>query len=80
LILNGCGSSSLIAVERITEYLKIPQEAPSIIEGFRPPAYWPSDSSGLIVEDLVVKYADHLPAALKSISFEIKPREKGGTL
>jgi hypothetical protein len=29
---------------------------------------------------LVVKYADHLPAALKSISFEIKPREKGGTL
>ncbi|KAA1121719.1 hypothetical protein PGTUg99_020975 [Puccinia graminis f. sp. tritici] len=68
------------AVERITEYLKIPQEAPSIIDSCRPPAYWPSDSSGLIVEDLVVKYADHLPAALKSISFEIKPREKGGAL
>ncbi|KAI9600531.1 hypothetical protein H4Q26_000315 [Puccinia striiformis f. sp. tritici PST-130] len=68
------------AVERITEYLKIPQEAPSIIEGFRPPAYWPSDSSGLIVEKLVVKYADHLPAALKSISFEIKPREKVGII
>ncbi|WAQ92564.1 hypothetical protein PtA15_17A45 [Puccinia triticina] len=68
------------AVERITEYLKIPQEAPSIIESFRPPAYWPSDTSGLIVENLVVKYADHLPAALKAISFEIKPREKVGII
>ncbi|KAA1107610.1 hypothetical protein PGT21_019897 [Puccinia graminis f. sp. tritici] len=68
------------AVERITEYLKIPQEAPSIIDSCRPPAYWPSDLSGLIVEDLVVKYADHLPAALKSISFEIKPREKVGII
>ncbi|PLW40557.1 hypothetical protein PCANC_16781 [Puccinia coronata f. sp. avenae] len=68
------------AVERITEYLTIPQEAPAIIEACRPPAYWPSDTSGLFVENLVVKYADHLPAALKSISFEIKPREKVGII
>jgi len=68
------------AVERITEYLKIPQEAPAVNEAFRPPAYWPSDSSGLFVENLVVKYADHLSPALKSISFEIKPREKVGII
>lgn len=68
------------AVERITEYLKIPQEAPSIIESSRPPAYWPSDHSGLIVENLVVKYADHLTPALKSISFEIQPKEKVGII
>ncbi|MBW0461807.1 hypothetical protein O181_001522 [Austropuccinia psidii MF-1] len=66
------------AVERISEYLEIPQEAPAIIEASRPPAYWPSDNSGLIVEDLVVKYAEHLPPVLKYVSFTIEPRQKVG--
>lgn len=66
-----------LAIERVTEYLNIPQEAPAIIENARPPAYWPSDSSGLIVEGLVVRYASHLPPALKGVCFEIGPHEKG---
>ncbi|EGG07028.1 uncharacterized protein MELLADRAFT_85900 [Melampsora larici-populina 98AG31] len=68
------------AIERVTEYLKIPQEAPAIIEEARPPAYWPSDSSGLIVEGLVVRYAPHLPAALKGLSFSIAPNQKVGVV
>ncbi|KAH9820759.1 P-loop containing nucleoside triphosphate hydrolase protein [Melampsora americana] len=68
------------AIERVTEYLKIPQEAPAIIEDARPPAYWPSDSAGLIVEGLVVRYAPHLPAALNGLSFDIAPNQKVGVV
>jgi ABC-type multidrug transport system fused ATPase/permease subunit len=68
------------SVERIVEYLDVPQEAPAIIESSRPPAYWPSSSGGLVVEDLVVRYAPDLPSALKGISFDVKPGEKIGVV
>lgn len=66
------------SVERIVEYLEVPQEAPAIIEKSRPPAYWPSSDGGIVVEDLVVKYAKFLPDVLRNISFSINPREKIG--
>jgi ABC-type multidrug transport system fused ATPase/permease subunit len=72
------------AVERVTEYLELPQEAPAIIESNRPPAYWPSSSSPssqeefISVEDLVIKYAPDLPAVLHGVSFQIKARERVG--
>jgi ABC-type multidrug transport system fused ATPase/permease subunit len=72
------------AVERVTEYLELPQEAPAIIESNRPPAYWPSSSSPssqeefISVEDLVIKYAPDLPAVLHGVSFKIKARERVG--
>ncbi|KAI0671861.1 P-loop containing nucleoside triphosphate hydrolase protein [Trametes maxima] len=64
------------SVERIVEYLDVPQEAPAIIHEKRPPAAWPSSNGELVVEDLVVKYAPHLPAVLKSLSFRVNPAEK----
>ncbi|TBU25699.1 multidrug resistance-associated ABC transporter [Dichomitus squalens] len=75
----------LNSVERVVEYLDLPQEAPAIIESNRPPAYWPSSTSSnsdsmLIVEDLVVKYAPDLPAVLKGISFTLKAKERVGLL
>lgn len=72
------------SVERITEYLVLPQEPPYIIESNRPPAYWPSGSSpssqdGFIsVENLVIKYAPELPAVLRGVSFKIKAQERIG--
>ncbi|KAF4573251.1 hypothetical protein EYR36_007762 [Pleurotus pulmonarius] len=66
------------SVERIVEYLEVPQEAPAIIEKSRPPAYWPSSEGGIVIEDLVVKYAKFLPDVLRNISFSINPREKIG--
>ncbi|KAK0208709.1 P-loop containing nucleoside triphosphate hydrolase protein [Desarmillaria ectypa] len=68
------------SVERVVEYLDLPQEAPAIIEKSRPPAYWPSNSGALVVEDLVVKYAPDLPAVLKSLSFVVNPSEKIGVV
>ena len=70
----------LNSVERVVEYLDLPQEAPAVIEKSRPPAYWPSDTGELAVENLVVQYAPHLPAALHNVTFTVKPSEKIGVV
>ncbi|QRW04429.1 ABC transporter [Ceratobasidium sp. AG-Ba] len=70
---------SLNSVERVQEYLELPSEPPAIIESNRPPAAWPSTTTGtLVVEDLVIHYAPDLPPVLKGVSFETKPAEKIG--
>ncbi|KAM0786024.1 hypothetical protein ACM66B_006839 [Microbotryomycetes sp. NB124-2] len=71
--------TDLNAVERVTELLDVPQEPPQVTD-VRPPAYWPSDAGGISVENLVIKYAESLPAVIKDVSFEIKPREKVGVV
>jgi ABC-type bacteriocin/lantibiotic exporter with double-glycine peptidase domain len=59
------------AVERVREYtLELPQEPQG---GEEPPAHWPSHTSGIQVENLVVRYADNLQPALKGVSFDVKP-------
>ncbi|TDL28100.1 P-loop containing nucleoside triphosphate hydrolase protein [Rickenella mellea] len=68
------------SIERVVEYLDVTQEAPPIIDEKRPPAYWPSSDGHLIVEDLVVRYAPDLPAALDHLSFTVKPCEKIGVV
>ncbi|KAI0308316.1 hypothetical protein B0F90DRAFT_1681863 [Multifurca ochricompacta] len=72
----------LNSVERVVEYLELPQEPPVIIEPSRPPAYWPSsDSESLVVvEDLVIKYAPELPPVLHNVSFTLRGRERVGLL
>ena len=70
----------LNSVERVVEYLDLPQEAPAVIEKSRPPAYWPSDTGELVFENLVVHYAPHLPAALQDVTFTVKPSEKIGVV
>ncbi|KAG2344835.1 hypothetical protein BDR05DRAFT_1016249 [Suillus weaverae] len=73
----------LNSVERVVEYLDLPQEPPAIIESSRPPAYWPSSSTkeGLLtVEDLVIKYAPELPPVLHNVSFTLNAKERIGLL
>ena len=72
-------------MERVVEYLDLPQEPPAIIESNRPPAYWPSSTSRnsealLSVNDLVVKYAPELPSVLRGLSFKLKAKERVGLL
>ena len=73
------------SVERIVEYLDLPQEPPAVIENSRPPAHWPSSSGPneeklVEVEDLVVRYAPDLPAVLHQVSFSLRARERVGLL
>ena len=73
----------LNSVERVVEYLGLPQEPPAVIESSRPPAYWPSSSNEenmLVVENLIVKYSPELPAVLHGISFTLRGRERVGLL
>jgi ABC-type multidrug transport system fused ATPase/permease subunit len=67
------------SVERIVEYLEVPQEALLITER-RPPAYWPSTEGQVHVDNLVVKYSESLPPALDRVSFTVQPREKIGVV
>ncbi|KAF9015690.1 P-loop containing nucleoside triphosphate hydrolase protein [Cyathus striatus] len=66
------------SVERIVEYLDVPQESPAVIDNFRPPAYWPSSSGEITIENLYVRYAPHLQPVLRNLSLNILPGEKIG--
>ncbi|GAA6016243.1 hypothetical protein JCM10207_000442 [Rhodosporidiobolus poonsookiae] len=69
---------SMNSLERITEYLEVPQEPEG---GEEPPASWPSPvgSEPLVeVKNLVVRYAPELPPVLHGVSFSVKPGEKIG--
>ncbi|GJJ10347.1 hypothetical protein Clacol_004573 [Clathrus columnatus] len=71
------------SVERVVEYLELPQEPPLAIENSRPPAFWPSgsDNEALIaVKDLVVSYGAELPPVLHGVSFTLKAGERVGLL
>jgi ABC-type multidrug transport system fused ATPase/permease subunit len=68
------------SVERIGEYLTLPQEAPAVIANARPPAHWPSRTGGISVEHLAMRYADGLPDVLRDLTFEVHPREKVGVV
>ncbi|KAF7338908.1 hypothetical protein MSAN_02214100 [Mycena sanguinolenta] len=73
----------LNAVERVVEYLGLPQEPPAIIDSNRPPAYWPSNAKNdslVVAENLSVKYAPELPAVLQDVSFRLKAGERVGLI
>ncbi|KAL1748165.1 hypothetical protein HDZ31DRAFT_30137 [Schizophyllum fasciatum] len=72
----------LNSVERVVEYLDLPQEPPAVIEDHRPPAYWPSASSESLVsvEDLWIRYSPELPPVIQNVSFELRGGERVGLL
>ncbi|CAG8489567.1 4162_t:CDS:10 [Cetraspora pellucida] len=57
----------------------IPAEAPSIIDGNRPPPNW-GERGEIKFENVVLRYNSYGVAVLKDISFHIKPREKIGII
>ncbi|KAJ7725657.1 P-loop containing nucleoside triphosphate hydrolase protein, partial [Mycena maculata] len=73
----------LNSVERIIEYLDLPQEPAAVIESSRPPAYWPSSAKNdalIAVDNVSIKYAPDLPSVLQDISFTLKAGERIGLL
>ncbi|KZO90715.1 hypothetical protein CALVIDRAFT_542481 [Calocera viscosa TUFC12733] len=73
----------LNSVERVVEYCDLPSEPPLIIEGHRPPAFWPSNSDSdhfVMVENLEIAYSNELEPVLHDVSFKLAAREKIGLL
>ena len=68
-----------VAIERIKDHLELDQEAPARSQT-PPPARWPSSDGGISIENLVVRYAQHLRPVLRRINFTINPREKIGVV
>lgn len=69
------------SIERVIEYLEVPQEPSAIVESHRPPAYWPSGSATgplLVVENLDIKYCPELPSVIQGISFSLTAKERVG--
>ncbi|KAF9914536.1 hypothetical protein BX616_008097 [Lobosporangium transversale] len=65
------------SVERVREYMDLPQEPPAIIEGSRPPPGWPNNGE-IMVENLVMQYSPDDPPVIRDVSFHVNPREKVG--
>ncbi|KAJ7057932.1 hypothetical protein C8F01DRAFT_1255822 [Mycena amicta] len=73
----------LNSVERVVEYLELPQEPPGIIESSRPPAYWPSSAANdalIVAENVSIKYAPDLPSVIQDVSFSLRAGERVGLL
>lgn len=69
--------TNIVSVERIMEYCDLPSEAPSIIEGHRPPAHWPHEGH-VEFKNYSTRYRPELDLVLKNINLDIKPKEKIG--
>nr|XP_018681653.1 PREDICTED: putative ABC transporter C family member 15 [Musa acuminata subsp. malaccensis] len=69
--------TTMISVERILQYSRIPSEAPVLIEGCRPPTNWPQVGT-ICFKNLEVRYAEHLPSVLKNITCTVPGRKQVG--
>ncbi|KAL4065665.1 hypothetical protein V8B97DRAFT_2019002 [Scleroderma yunnanense] len=73
----------LNAVERVADYLVIPQEPLATTNSNRVSTYWPFSTSGRVlmsIENVSVSYAPELPPVLHNISFTLNGGERIGIL
>lgn len=70
--------TNIVAVERITEYIKVENEAPWVTDK-RPPAGWPHKGE-IQFSNYQVRYRPELDLVLKGINCDIKSTEKIGVV
>lgn len=68
---------TMSSVERIQEYIDVPQEAEAIVPDNRPPSNWPSEGAVEFI-DYSTRYRSDLEPVLRHISLKIRPLEKVG--
>lgn len=67
--------SNMTSVERIIEYARLPAEAEWKRADFEPNSNWPNEGH-IRFENYSMKYRPELDFVLKSLKFDIKPKEK----
>ena len=72
--LYGNVELAMNSIERISEYSKLAIEDQSKSTG-NVPAFWPSNGQ-IVVSELVVGYAAHLPSVLKGLTFSVASNER----
>ncbi|KAK7391292.1 hypothetical protein VNO78_19706 [Psophocarpus tetragonolobus] len=79
-IQNQCNIANyIISVERLSQYMHIPSEAPEIIEGNRPPTNWPVQGK-VELHDLKVRYRPDAPLVLQGITCTFEGGQKIGVV
>nr|GEW88477.1 putative ABC transporter C family member 15 isoform X2 [Tanacetum cinerariifolium] len=80
VIWNICNAENkMISVERVLQYSKLTSESPLIIEDSRPSIEWPQNGT-ISFRNLKIRYADHLPSVLKSITCTFPGKKKVGVV
>ncbi|TPX54113.1 hypothetical protein PhCBS80983_g06048 [Powellomyces hirtus] len=69
--------TNIVSVERMKEYIEIPQEAPYEIPETRPPQNWP-ESGRIEFKETSARYRPGLDLVLRDLSFSVNQREKIG--
>ena len=67
--------TAFAALERLLEYLDLPQEPPHVLPTDPPPEQWPT-AGKIEFRDLCMRYRVGLPLALHGFSATIEPRTK----
>ncbi|XP_058218895.1 ABC transporter C family member 3-like [Rhododendron vialii] len=69
--------NQIISVERILQYSAIPSEPPLVIEEKRPDGHWPAHGE-VVIQDLQVRYAPHMPLVLRGLTCTFRGGMKTG--
>ncbi|CAE5968036.1 unnamed protein product [Arabidopsis arenosa] len=72
-------SNSIISVERIKQYMNIPEEPPAIVDDRRPPSSWPSNGT-IHLQELKIRYRPNAPLVLKGISCTFREGTRVGVV
>lgn len=68
--------TDIVAMERVEEYCRLPNEAPEILP-FRPSREWPHRGA-VCFDEFSVRYREGLGLVLRDVSVTIRPSEKVG--
>ncbi|KAJ2832598.1 hypothetical protein GGI24_001173 [Coemansia furcata] len=69
--------NSMVQLERVIEYARLPSEAPEVIEDNRPEAEWPGE--GMVeFKNYSTRYREGLDLVLNGLSFRVLPKQKVG--
>ncbi|KAF9380569.1 hypothetical protein CPB97_008267 [Podila verticillata] len=69
--------SNIVSVERLKEYVELPQEAPEILANHRPPQHWPAQGRVDFV-NYETRYRPGLELVLRGVNCSIRAHEKIG--
>uniref|UniRef100_A0A1J3HWA7 ABC-type xenobiotic transporter n=6 Tax=Noccaea caerulescens TaxID=107243 RepID=A0A1J3HWA7_NOCCA len=72
-------SNSIISVERIKQYMSIPEEPPAVVDDRRPPSSWPANGT-IYLQDLKIRYRPNAPLVLKGISCTFREGTRVGVV
>ncbi|KAF7814161.1 ABC transporter C family member 8-like [Senna tora] len=72
-------SNFMVSVERIKQFIHIPEEPPAVVEDRKPPPSWPSKGR-IYLQGLEIRYRPNAPLVLKGITCTFKEGSRVGVV